>query len=204
MPQSGDDAPLLLVIGGPNGSGKSTAYRDTDFEREGRSFWIVNPDLLAARIHQGETLPLDEANLQAVIRIEAWLRACIGVHKSIGVETVLSSAKYREVVDAAKAKGFTIWFIYVLLDSPDRNVERVRLRVDRGGHDVPEAKIRERYVRSLQQMPWFLEAADRAWVYDNSGATPDLIARKEDGILLVLPKATRNFLEAIKDFPVDP
>lgn len=204
MPQSREDAPLLLVIAGPNGSGKSTVYRDTDFEREGRSFWIVNPDLLAARIHQTESLPYDDANLQAVIRIEDWLVACIGVHKSIGVETVLSSGKYRRVVDAAKAKGFAIWFIYVLLDSPDRNVERVRLRVARGGHDVPEAKVRERYGRSLQQMPWFLEAADRAWVYDNSGATPDLIARKESGILTVLPKATQNFLEAIAELSPDP
>lgn len=204
MPQNGDESPLLLVIAGPNGSGKSTAYRDTDFEREGRSFWIVNPDLLAGRIHRTETLPYDDANLQAVVRIETWLTACIDVHKSIGVETVLSSPKYRRVVDAAKAKGFAIWFIYVLLDSPERNVERVRLRVARGGHDVPEAKIRERYVRSLQQMPWFLEAADRAWVYDNSGAEPDLIARKEDGVLVVLPKATKSFLEAIRDFPVDP
>jgi predicted ABC-type ATPase len=28
----------------------------------------------------------------------------------------------------------------VLLDSPDRNVERVRMRVAKGGHAVPEAK----------------------------------------------------------------
>lgn len=203
MLRNGDEPPLLLVIAGPNGSGKSTVYRDTDFEREGRSFWIVNPDLLAGRIHQTETLPYQDANLQAVIRIETWLMACIDVHKSIGVETVLSSAKYRRVVDEAKIKGFAIWFIYVLLDSPDRNVERVRLRVDRGGHDVAEPKIRERYVRSLQQMPWFLEAADRAWVYDNTGAEPNLIARKEDGVLRVVPKAPKNFLEAIKDFPVE-
>jgi predicted ABC-type ATPase len=198
MSQSAEEAPLLLVIAGPNGSGKSTVYRDTDFEREGRSFWIVNPDLLAARIHRAEAMAYDAANLQAVVRIEAWLQACIGVHKSIGVETVLSSDKYRKVVLAAKEKGFQVWFIYVLLDSPDRNVDRVRLRVARGGHDVPEAKIRDRYGRSLAQMPWFIKAADRAWVYDNSGATPDLIARKEDEVLTVLPKATPNFLAAIK------
>ena len=198
MVSNGEDAPLLLVIGGPNGSGKSTAYRDTDFEREGRSFWIVNPDLLAARIHHAETLAYDDANRQAVIRIEAWLNACVDVHKSIGVETVLSTGKYRSVVDFAKSRGFQIWFIYVLLDSPERNVERVRLRVARGGHDVPEAKIRDRYVRSLDQMSWFITAADRAWVYDNSGATPDLIARKEAGVLTVLPKATSNFLRAIE------
>jgi predicted ABC-type ATPase len=77
----------------------------------------------------------------------------------------------------------------------------VKIRVARGGHDVSEDKIRLRYTRSLAQMPWFLEAADRAWVYDNSGASPDLIARKEDGVLTVLPKAMPGFLEAIKALP---
>lgn len=139
-----------------------------------------------------------------MVRIETWLMACVDVHKSIGVETVLSTAKYRRVVEAAKAKGFKIWFIYVLLDSPERNIERVSLRVARGGHDVPEQKIRDRYIRSLSQMPWFIEAADRAWVYDNGGATPDLIAKKEDGILTVLPKATENFRVAIKEFTDEP
>lgn len=120
------------------------------------------------------------------------------MHKSIGVETVLSTDKYRPVVDAAKSKGYQVWFIYVLLDTPDRNVEPVRLRVARGGHDVPESKVRERYIRSLAQMPWFIEAADRAWVYDNSGASPDLIARKENGVLTVQPTATLSFLSAIE------
>lgn len=63
---------------------------------------------------------------------------------------------------AAKAKRFEVRLIYVILDSPDRNVERVRLRVAKGGHDVAERKIRERYARSLQQLPWLLKQADAA------------------------------------------
>jgi predicted ABC-type ATPase len=110
LPPPSDDAPLLLVIAGPNGSGKSTAYRDTDFEREGRSFWVVNPDLLAARIHQAEGMTYQDANLQAVTRIESWLRSCIDVHKSIGVETVLSTDKYRSAFRRRRPRVLTSGF----------------------------------------------------------------------------------------------
>src|SRR5262245_19903820 len=102
-------------------------------------------------------LALDDANPQAVQRIEAWLETSIAAHQTVGVETVLSTPKYRRLVEKAKTLGFEIRLIYVLLDSPQRNVERVRLRVKKGGHAVPEDKILQRYTRSLEQLPWFLE-----------------------------------------------
>jgi len=62
----------------------------------------------------------------------------------------------------------------VLLRTAEHNVERVRLRVAKGGHDVPEDKIRSRRERSFQQLPWFLDNSDFALLYDNSGASPKL------------------------------
>lgn len=177
------EQPAFLIVAGPNGSGKSSAYQDTDIEAGGRSVWIINPDLLTARIREMEGVELRAANLAAVVRIEAWLDASIDVHKTVGVETVLSTDKYRRLVDKAKSLGFAIWLLYVVLDSPDRNVERVKLRVRKGGHDVPEADIRRRYLKSLGQFPWFLEQADRAWIYDNSGAEPKRIGEKIDGVI---------------------
>ncbi len=183
------ERPVFLIIGGPNGSGKSSAYADARVEVESRTLWIINPDLLAARIRDVEGFPLQEANLLAIQRIEAWLEASIRTHSSIGVETVLSTGKYRRLVELAKAIGFEVWFLYVVLDTPERNVERVRVRVLKGGHAVPEDKIVERYHRSLHQMPWFLAAADRAFLYDNSGEQPRLVGQKENGEVAVDPKA---------------
>ena len=185
MSQLNAEQPAFLIVAGPNGSGKSSAYQDTDIETGGRSVWIINPDLLTARIQSIEGLKQQDANLAAVIRIEAWVDTSLDVHKTIGVETVLSTSKYRRLVDKAKAKGFAIWLIYVVLDTPERNVERVRLRVLKGGHDVPEAKIRSRHTASLQQFPWFLDQADRAWIYDNSGAQPRRIGSKQDGVITI-------------------
>jgi predicted ABC-type ATPase len=151
--------------------------------------WIINPDVLAVRIRSAEKLALADANLEAVKRIEKWLESSIDAHQSVGVETVLSTPKYRRLVDKAKSLGFEIGLIYVILESPELNVERVRLRMLKGGHAVPEAKIVERYWRSLEQLPWFLQEADKAWLYDNSGAVPKLIGQKEDGTVTVDPEA---------------
>jgi predicted ABC-type ATPase len=194
--QPSADPPVFLIIAGPNGSGKSTVA-EASIEHVGRSVWIINPDVLAARIRDVELIGLDEANLAAVQRIEGWLEASIKAHQTVGVETVLSTSKYRRLVKQAKELRFEVYLVYVMLDAPQRNVERVRLRVEKGGHAVPEKKIIERYARSLQQLPWFLEAADRAWIFDNSSAAPKLVAEKADDTVNVDENAPPAILRAV-------
>jgi predicted ABC-type ATPase len=140
LPLQSAEPPVLLIVAGPNGSGKSSAYQDTNVEAFGRSVWIINPDLLAARIRDVEDLALAAANLEAVQRIEAWLEASIRAHQTVGVETVLSTGKYRRLVETAKQLGFELRLIYVCLDSAQRNVERVRLRVKKGDTLFPRTR----------------------------------------------------------------
>ena len=179
-PKTGE-APRLWIVAGPNGSGKTSLYDKADIEDFGRSVWIINPDALAERIIDIERLDALAANLEAVRRIERWLYASIDAHQTVGVETVLSTPKYRPLVLAAKARNFTVRLIYVLLSSGQLNIERVRLRVAKGGHAVPSDKILERRERSLAQLPWFLAEADDAWLFDNSDAEPQLIGTKTKG-----------------------
>jgi predicted ABC-type ATPase len=190
-------APVFWIIGGPNGSGKSTAYSRANVQGFGASVWIVNPDLLTARLQAAEKLALDAANLAAVQRLELWLEATLRVHQSVGVETVLSTEKYRRLVELATSLGFTFQLFYVMLASPELNVERVRARVLKGGHDVPEAKILDRYWRSLEQLRWFLGAADEAEVWDNSAAEPQLVLSKAGGEVVVSAAAPVNLLAAL-------
>jgi predicted ABC-type ATPase len=192
------DKPKFWIVAGPNGSGKSSIYTDTDIEDFGGSVWIINPDLLTARIQKIEHLKPRAANIAAVTRIYSWLAASIAAHQTIGVETVLSTEKYRALVLAAKAHGFEVRLIYILLSSPELSVERVKLRVGKGGHHVPTTKIRQRRERSLQQLPWFLKNADLAWIFDNSGAKPAQIAQKSGNTIIVDPAALPEIKEAIR------
>jgi predicted ABC-type ATPase len=89
--------------GRPQRLWQDSAYGRSDVAEFDGSVWIINPDLLTARLRACEGLGRDEANLAAVSRIETWLDASIDVHQTIGVETVLSTPKYRRLV--TKAKG---------------------------------------------------------------------------------------------------
>jgi predicted ABC-type ATPase len=82
-------------------------------------------------------------------------------------------------VNRAKAVGFEVRLIYVFVRSVELRLERIRLRVAKGGHDVPEDKVRDRRARSFAQLSWFFKAADQAWIFDNSRGAPKLVARKE-------------------------
>lgn len=80
-------------------------------------------------------------------------------------------------------------------------MQRVRLRVEKGGHDVPEASVRRRWSRSLEQLPWFLQQADQAAIFDNSGAIPQLVGRKQGSQLFLdpgVPHALRDALVVSK------
>ena len=179
------ERPVLWIIAGPNGSGKSSLYNRSDIEGWGGSVWIINPDLLTSHIVEQERLDLTAANLAAVQRIEHWLNGSLDVYQTIGVETVLSSPKYRELVLRAQAKGFETRMLFVLLKTVAMQIDRVGIRVRGGGHDVPEDKIRSRRTRSFEQLAWFAEHVDRLAVFDNSAGEPELMATKALGRTIV-------------------
>jgi predicted ABC-type ATPase len=139
----------------------------------------------------------EKANLQAVQRLETWLDATLRVHQSVGVETVLSTEKYRRLVDLAKTLGFMFRLFYVMLETPSLNVDRVRDRVAKGGHDVPTSKIVDRYWRSLDQLPWFLDRADIADIYDNSTAQPRRVGGKAGGRITLSSDAPANLVRVL-------
>lgn len=59
------------------------------------------------------------------------------------------------------------------LGDPDLQIDRVRLRVAQGGHDIPDADIRRRYFRSLLRAPAAMRLAGEALVLDNAGPQPE-------------------------------
>ena len=192
--------PILWIIAGPNGSGKSSLYNRSDIDDWGGSVWIINPDLLTLHIVEHERLTPEAANLAAVQRIEQWLTTSLNVYQTIGVETVLSSPKYRDLVAQAQQLGFEVRMLFVLLQTVEMQIERVRMRVESGGHDVPLDKIRSRRTRSFAQLAWFAGRVDRLAIFDNSAGEPELMASSRLGGQIVWhrrpPAPLRAELEA--------
>ncbi|HEX9831502.1 MAG TPA: ATPase, partial [Mycobacterium sp.] len=94
---------------------------------------------------------------------------------------VFSHPSKLEFTGNARAAGYTV-VLHVLLIPADLAVERVRHRVQAGGHDVPETKIRQRHRRLWELVAQAITLADSATVYDNSGlAGPRIVARFSGG-----------------------
>jgi predicted ABC-type ATPase len=68
----------------------------------------------------------------------------------------------------AAAAGLEIWVWYCGLDSPDRHLSRIYSRVARGGHDIPEEKVRARYIASCRNLVRWMPHLSRLTVYDNT------------------------------------
>lgn len=192
------DKPVLWIVAGPNGSGKSSLYNRTDIEGWGGSVWIINPDLLTAKIVEYEKLTVGDANLVAVNRIERWLDASLQSYQTIGVETVLSTDKYRRLVSVAHSRGFEVRMLYVVLQSVELQLERIAIRVSHGGHGVPADKVASRRERSFTQFIWFAREVDQCYVFDNSAGTPSLSAIWEGDHLAVYATLPSDLLTALK------
>jgi predicted ABC-type ATPase len=88
--------------------------------------------------------------------------------KSFTFETVMSFPDKIELLRKAKSKGYRTYLYYIATENPDINISRVRYRVSRGGHPVPEDKIVTRYHRSLDLLMEAVQASHRAYIFDNS------------------------------------
>lgn len=161
------NTPVLHVLAGPNGAGKTTFAERILIPSTGLRF--VNADVIAA-----QRWPDDQAaHSYDASRVAALERNDLLQHRaSFITETVFSHPSKVALVERSAASGYLV-NLHVVLLPVELSVARVRERVGRGGHAVPETKIRERHARLWQWVAQARDAADRAVFYDNtSAATP--------------------------------
>lgn len=87
---------------------------------------------------------------------------------SFSAETVFSHPTKLDFLKMAKQNGYKIYIYFISTSDPRLNIERVKQRVEEGGHDVPQDKITSRYDRCMKQFADALLYADRAFFWDNS------------------------------------
>ncbi|WP_188913875.1 zeta toxin family protein [Salinarimonas ramus] len=105
------------------------------------------------------------------------LKMLLAQRADIVFETTLSSNHAVSLMRDARSSGYEIGFVFVALSDAELNVRRVRERVARGGHAIPEQDIRRRYPRAFANLAAAFALADGSLVYDNSGLGPELLVR---------------------------
>ena len=86
-----------------------------------------------------------------------------------------------------KARGYKIHIFFLWLDSADLALSRIRERVSRGGHDVPELVVRRRFDRSTRNfLLQYRQLADSWVLFDNSGKVPSVVAlADQEGVRII-------------------
>ncbi len=133
--------PRLYIISGCNGAGKTTAsYSLLPEMLDCREF--VNSDEFAKGLS-----PFDpsKASIQASRYMIMKIRYLLKQQKDFAVETTLATRTLLKTAKMAQAAGYTVTLLYFWLNSPEMAIERVRARVEAGGHNIPEETIRRRY-----------------------------------------------------------
>ena len=174
----------LLIIAGPNGSGKSSLVYTTELSVELDK--IINPDNFARGLSDEIKDPSERYKI-AMDSCEVLRNTLLEQGKSFGFETVASREDKLEFARKAKSKGYYVDFIFVTAGTPEKCYERIQSRVKMGGHDVPKDKVFSRFERTMSFLPSYLELADHADVWDNSGDHLELICTKKDGKIELTP-----------------
>jgi predicted ABC-type ATPase len=168
--------PTLTLIAGPNGAGKSTITRLVEVEGLDR---LLDPDAIARRINPADPAVAAIAAGREVLRRQAeYLREAV----SFAVETTLAGSRVN-LADEARRHGYKVHLPYVGIDTPELSILRVRERVIRGGHFVPDEDVRRRYSRSMANAAQVTVTADIARLFDNSEDGHRLVLIAKSGVI---------------------
>lgn len=169
--------PKLYILSGCNGAGKTTAsYTLLPEMLECSEF--VNSDEFAKSIS-----PFDPSSVAVVASRFMLMKIHYLLDKraDFSIETTLSTRSLLKIIQDARHEGYEVTVLYFWLNSPDLAVKRVADRVSAGGHNIPEAVIRRRYIRGLRYFfEYYRNECDR-WVLADNSKPPFTVVAEGNG-----------------------
>lgn len=163
----------MYVIAGCNGAGKTTAS------------YTVLPEMLDCKefINSDEIAKGLSPFQPKTVKIEATRIMLNRMHDLIeagadfAFETTLATKTFADILRKAKAKGYKVMLIFFWLDTPELAIQRVKQRVEMGGHDVPKDVIVRRYNNGVNYLSKiYIPISDYWMIIDNSNNPFKLIA----------------------------
>ena len=168
-------ASRIYVLAGVNGAGKSS-IGGAAFRMLGADYY--NPDEAARAVMAANRgLAQSDANGLAWRQGKLLLERAIAKRLDFAFETTLGANTIPQLLADAAGKGIEVRIWYAGLSSPELHITRVRARVRRGGHDIPEADIRRRYVHSRLNLIELLPKLAALRMFDNSAEADPELAR---------------------------
>jgi len=168
--------PTLYVVAGANGSGKSTLInRHKNLIKD---IPFVNPDDIAKKLDNTYDGKDDSLIYRAGREAITQQNNLIKKHKTFGIETTFSGNRELKIMNKAKEEGYQVKLVYVGLNNPIINIERVAERTQNGGHFVNSETIVRRYDKSMNHnLAKGMQIADKTYLVDNSKNKDYIVAK---------------------------
>ena len=166
--------PTCTIIAGPNGAGKTTFALEYLPLSDCRVF--LNADMIAAGL---APFSAEEKLLEAGKLFLREIERSEKKRANFAFETTLSGKSHLSRVRRMLEDGWRVNLIYLWLPGVEASLNRVRRRVQQGGHGIPEQDIHRRYLRSLENLlRFYAPLCTETECFDNSTRPRRLIFRQ--------------------------
>jgi len=165
--------PNLYIIAGCNGAGKTTAsYTVLPEMLECDEF--INADEIAKGLSPFNP---EKAAIESGRIMLDKISRLISRKLDFAFETTLATRSYINTIQKAKSFGYDITLVFFWLDSVELAIERVKIRVEEGGHNIPVNVIKRRYMAGLKNLFQLYIPVSSYWmIFNNSSLSAELIA----------------------------
>ncbi len=154
----------LTIFAGINGVGKTTLY---NFENN----YISN---LGVRVNADELLIKAGGNWRSVndMAKSAYetiklIKKCVDDGVSYNKETTLVTPMLINEITNAKSLGYTVNLLFIGTDSYELCDERIKHRVEKGGHDIDRKLLEKRFEKQFQYLDRAIDVCDNVYLYEN-------------------------------------
>ncbi|HEC86188.1 MAG TPA: hypothetical protein ENI48_13295 [Thioploca sp.] len=133
----------MMIFAGPNGAGKTTlAYEYLDVF----NYYYLSADAIATELAPDGKF--HDVKIQAGRKFFHQLNNLIAEGKDIIIESTLSGLGFQRIIQRFKQANYTITISFIYLETPEVCIKRIKERVLKGGHHVPEKDVKRRFIRS--------------------------------------------------------
>ena len=186
---------VFYLFAGVNGAGKSTLYNSESLNNDIKNTIRINTDEIVREIGdwKNNSDQLKAAKIAINLRNECFLYG-----KSFNEETTLTGKTIFKTIDRAKELGYELQLFYVGVSSTEIAKERIKSRVEKGGHHIENDIVEKRYYESLKNLKEILLKFDKVYLYDNSKKYKNIFSFSNNKILFKDNKSISWAKEAIE------
>lgn len=184
--------PNLFIIAGPNGAGKTT-YARRFLPEEMRLREFVNADMIAAGL---SPFAPDAAAFEAGRIMLKRLRDLAARREDFAFETTLSGRGYAPLFREMRAAGYYIRMDFLWIPELGITRKRVKQRVEKGGHNIPDAVQQRRFHLGVRNLATLYRPFLNYWrLFENTLEMPHLVAEEMEGVFTVADAAKLALIE---------